>query len=188
MSKYKLLRDSIQELKREASEKGGSNPRAQMILDLIADCEVMQAQVAQLEIALEVVKTVLESDDPAIADTIWVPDHVSLSETLYDYICSALSAYHKQGNLAMSEQYYVVPHPKLKRDYKGRIVRTTRELKNGWGVIPVGAVATISNQSPKGLSLTLNACGCCGLKAIISHVSANSFEFIEPIAQQRGGV
>jgi hypothetical protein len=86
----------------------------------------------------------------------------------------------------MSEQYYVVPHPKLKRDYKGRIVRTTRELKNGWGVIPVGAVATISNQSPKGSSLTLNACGCCGLKAIISHVSADSFEFIEPIAQQRG--
>ena len=150
MSKYQLLRDSMQELKREASEKGGSNPRAQMILDLITDYEAMQAEFDQLE--------------------------------------KALSAYHKQGNLAMSEQYYVVPHPKLKRDYKGRIVRTTRELKNGWGVIPVGAVATISNQSPKGSSLTLNACGCCGLKAIISHVSADSFEFIEPIAQQRGDV
>ena len=100
MSKYKLLRDSMQELKREASEKCGSNPRAQMILDLIADCEVMQAQVAQLESALEVVKTVLESDDPAIADTIWVPSHVSRSETLYDHICSALAEYRaKRGDL-----------------------------------------------------------------------------------------
>ena len=53
MNKYKLLHDSMQELKREASEKGGSNLRAQMILDLIEDCEVMQAQVAQLESALE---------------------------------------------------------------------------------------------------------------------------------------
>lgn len=97
MSKYQLLRDSMQELKREASEKGGLNPRAQMILDLIADCEVMQAQVAQLESALEVVKTVIESDDPAIADTIWVPNHVSLSETLYDHICSALAEYRAKG-------------------------------------------------------------------------------------------
>ena len=97
MSKYQLLRDSMQELKREASEKGGLNPRAQMICELIADYEAMQAQIGQLESALEVVKTVLESDDPAIADTIWVPDHVSLSETLYDYICSALSSYSKQG-------------------------------------------------------------------------------------------
>lgn len=55
MSKYQLLRDSMQELKREASEKGGSNPRAQMICELIADYEAMQAQVAQLEHALEVV-------------------------------------------------------------------------------------------------------------------------------------
>lgn len=53
--------------------------------------------VAGLVEALEVVKTVLESDDPAIADTIWVPDHVSQSETLYDYICSALATYLRQG-------------------------------------------------------------------------------------------
>ena len=47
--------------------------------------------------ALEVVKTVLESGDPAIADTIWVPDHVSQSETLYDHICSVLAEYRAQG-------------------------------------------------------------------------------------------
>ena len=94
MSKYQLLRDSMQELKREASEKGGLNPRAQMVLDLIADYEVMQAQVAQLESALEIVKTVLESDDPVIADTVWVP---GAPETLLDHVCAALAAYRKQG-------------------------------------------------------------------------------------------
>lgn len=39
----------------------------------------------------------------------------------------------------MSKRYAVVPHPKLKREYKGRLVRTTRVLKNGWGLIPLGA-------------------------------------------------
>lgn len=94
MSKYQLLRDSMQELKREASEKGGLNPRAQMILDLIADYEVMQAQVAQLKRALEVVKAVFESDDPAIADTVWVP---GAPETLLDHVCAALAAHRQQG-------------------------------------------------------------------------------------------
>ena len=94
MSKYKLLRDSMQELKREASEKGGSNPRAQMILELIADYEAMQVEVAQLESALEIVKTVLESDDPAIADTVWVP---GAPETLLDHVCAALAAYRNGG-------------------------------------------------------------------------------------------
>lgn len=96
MSKYQLLRDSIQELKREASEKGGLNPRAQMICELIADYETVQAKVDQLNKALEVVKSVLESDDAAIADTLWVPSHISLSETLYDHVCLTLSACHKQ--------------------------------------------------------------------------------------------
>lgn len=94
MSKYQFLRDSMQELKREAPEKGGLNPRAQMILDLIADYEVMQAQAAQLKRALEVVKAVFESDDPAIADTVWVPGNNA--ETLYDHVCLALSAYHEK--------------------------------------------------------------------------------------------
>lgn len=52
MSKYQLLRDSMQELNHEASEKGGLNPRAQMILELIADYEAMQVEVDQLEKAL----------------------------------------------------------------------------------------------------------------------------------------
>lgn len=79
----------------------------------------------------------------------------------------------------MSTEYTVVPHPKLKREYKGRLVRTTQEMRNGWVVIPAGAVATIDNQSPKGSSLTFEKCGCCGMKARISHVGVDCIEFIE---------
>jgi hypothetical protein len=85
----------------------------------------------------------------------------------------------------MSKQYAVVPHPKLKREYKGRLVRTTRELKNGWGMIPLGAVATVSHQSPKGSELVFEPCDCCGLKAVISHVGMDSIEFIEPITEEK---
>lgn len=79
--------------------------------------------------------------------------------------------------------YTVVPHPKLKRDYEGRIVRTTRETKNGWGIIPAGVVATITNQSPKGSTITLEPCFCCGLRATISGLAVGDIEFIEQRAR-----
>ena len=75
----------------------------------------------------------------------------------------------------------VVPHPKLKRDYRGRRVRTVREMSNGWGTIPAGALATIAEQGPKGSLLLCDACGCCGLKARISAVQPADIEFVEPI-------
>lgn len=73
----------------------------------------------------------------------------------------------------------VVKHPKLKRDYKGKRVRTLRELENGWGVIPAGSIATINHQGPKGSSLQVDACSCCGLKPTISAIQACDIEFIE---------
>lgn len=54
----------------------------------IADDAPVCNRITQLEKALEVVKAVLESDDPAIADTIWVPG--SNAETLLDHVYSAL--------------------------------------------------------------------------------------------------
>jgi hypothetical protein len=73
----------------------------------------------------------------------------------------------------------VVPHPKLKRDYKGKRVRTLKELQNGWGIIPAGAIATIDYQGPKGSSLTIDPCNCCGVKAVISGIQSGDIEFIE---------
>ena len=73
----------------------------------------------------------------------------------------------------------VVPHPKLKRDYKGRRVRTLKDLKNGWGIIPAGALASIDYQGPTGSSLIIDPCSCCGVKAIISAIQASDIEFVE---------
>lgn len=73
----------------------------------------------------------------------------------------------------------VVPHPKLKRDYAGKRVRTLREFRNGWGVIPVGSLAVIDHQSPKGSSLVIDTCSCCGLKPVISAIKASDIEFVE---------
>lgn len=41
--KYQFLRDSIDKLIAEATQKGGGNPRAQLILDLLADYDQLAA-------------------------------------------------------------------------------------------------------------------------------------------------
>ncbi|MBB4861595.1 hypothetical protein HNP46_000406 [Pseudomonas nitritireducens] len=81
----------------------------------------------------------------------------------------------------VKELYAVVPHPKLKREYVGRLVRTTKELRNGWGSIPAGTVATVTSQSPKGSFIEAEPCGCCGIKAFMSYLGVDDIEFIEPI-------
>lgn len=77
------------------------------------------------------------------------------------------------------KSYRVVEHPKLKRDYNNRTIRTKRELMNGWGVVSEGAVGFIKYQSPKGSSIVFEACECCGMQARISHVSMHDIEFVE---------
>lgn len=79
----------------------------------------------------------------------------------------------------MAEEYTVIPHPKLKRDYKGGTIRTKHDVQNGWGVIPAGTIATISHQSPKGSTIRVPRCECCGLQAHVSRVDAETFEFVE---------
>lgn len=73
----------------------------------------------------------------------------------------------------------VVPHPKLKRDYVGRWVRTLRQMSNGWGVIPAGTLATVRVQNNKGSDLVTEPCICCGLQAKISAISVDGIEFVE---------
>jgi hypothetical protein len=87
----------------------------------------------------------------------------------------------EESTMATETLYRVVPHPKLKRDYTLKKVRTLRELTNGWGTIPVGSIATITLQSPKGSTLKVEPCECCNLKAIISAIAPDDIEFIEPV-------
>ena len=78
--------------------------------------------------------------------------------------------------------YGVIPHPKLKRDYKGQRVRTTTEMTNAWGTIPAGSLALIAEQTPKGSTLVIDACSCCGLKARMSAIKPDDIVFVEAAA------
>lgn len=46
--KYQALRDGMPELQREAARKGGYNPRAQLIIDLLAERDALQAECEKL--------------------------------------------------------------------------------------------------------------------------------------------
>jgi hypothetical protein len=60
--------------------------------------------------------------------------------------------------------------PKLKRDWIGRKVRTTVELRNGWGVIPRDTVMTVQGNR-SGLELIAEPCEHCGVRLSITRVS-----------------
>lgn len=76
----------------------------------------------------------------------------------------------------------VVPHPKLKRDFVGRTVRTKRDMRNGMATIPKGTIATIKGRSRVGAELTSAKCECCGLHANISRIGDHDFEFVEQLS------
>jgi hypothetical protein len=71
--------------------------------------------------------------------------------------------------------------PKLKRDWPGRTVRTTSEMRNGRFVVPAGSVATIERHSPAGSALLFRPCPCCGMQARIAGVRGG-FEFVAEAA------
>lgn len=73
----------------------------------------------------------------------------------------------------------VVPHPKLKRDYPGRRVRTTAPIQSGRFIVPAGSLAVIGSQNNKGSELTFDPCPCCGIQARVTAVPADDIEFVE---------
>lgn len=68
--------------------------------------------------------------------------------------------------------------PKLKRDYAGLKVRSTRELKNGSICIPAGTVMTVDNWY-RGASLWTEPCKCCGVGIYITKVPQSALEPLE---------
>lgn len=53
--------------------------------------------------------------------------------------------------------------------YKGKIVVSTKTLRNGWCELPIGTKYTITRKF-KGFNLTSFPCGQCGAKQYISRV------------------
>lgn len=79
-------------------------------------------------------------------------------------------------------EWIVVKHPKLKRDYIGRQVRTKRDMRNSMVTIPKGSIAVVKWRPRTGAELTCEPCGCCGLMANISGIQDHDIEFIESAA------
>lgn len=80
-----------------------------------------------------------------------------------------------------NQKYKVVPHPKLKRDYRGRVVRLTRNMANGFGKLPAGAVGIIEAQNNKGSEFLGEPCEYCGVCMRVSRLSVSDIEFLESI-------
>ena len=71
-------------------------------------------------------------------------------------------------------------HHTPERELLGRKVRTLAPLKNGWGIIPTGTIATITRKY-SGFSLQAEPCPTCGLCVIISRVQYNRVELIPDV-------
>lgn len=53
--------------------------------------------------------------------------------------------------------------------------RTTRDLRNGWGVIPAGTAVRITDKRG-GLEIEAEECECCGVRMTMRGVGAGSLE------------
>ena len=82
--------------------------------------------------------------------------------------------------------YQVVEAPKKVADWRGKLVRFKREMRNGYIIIPAGTMATI--ESPGIVThFECEPCKCCGIRARISikgnrEQKLTDIEFIEPVS------
>ncbi|MDA8273016.1 MAG: hypothetical protein M0Z72_04680 [Deltaproteobacteria bacterium] len=81
--------------------------------------------------------------------------------------------------------YQVVEAPKKVADWRGKLVRFKREIRNGYVIIPAGTIATIG--SPEIVTeFECEPCKCCGIRARISikgnrEIKLTDIEFVEPV-------
>ncbi|PWF25023.1 hypothetical protein [Corticimicrobacter populi] len=79
--KYEALRKALPELVEEARRQGGTNPRAQMIIDLLADHDALNADNERLRVALRWTAATLQ-DATASLDLVFEEDQITInSET-----------------------------------------------------------------------------------------------------------
>lgn len=75
----------------------------------------------------------------------------------------------------MSTEELKIGSLKRKWDWVGLVVRTKKEMRNGWGVIPAGTEMVVTHQR-SGAHLASKPCACCGLTAIIAKVELSCLE------------
>lgn len=62
--------------------------------------------------------------------------------------------------------------------WKGRIVRSTKELSNGWATLPKGTIFKVMGKW-NGLKILSQQCKCCGIRVHMSKVPYRDLELIE---------
>ena len=67
------------------------------------------------------------------------------------------------------------PGSKLVGDWKGMRVRSTRELRNGWGSMPAGSFFRVTHATA-GIHMKSEPCACCGFQWSVSKVSSDDIE------------
>jgi hypothetical protein len=64
------------------------------------------------------------------------------------------------------------------RFFKGRKVKTNKEIRNGYVVIPAGRCGTITGKS-RGFWIQFDRCPACGIAALFSRVRPEQVELID---------
>jgi len=64
------------------------------------------------------------------------------------------------------------------REFRGRKVKTTRVLTNGWCIIPLGTVCTVTGKFG-GLDFVSDPCPQCGVRVNISRVSPEDVDLVD---------
>lgn len=88
----------------------------------------------------------------------------------------------------LAAEWIVVPHPKLKRDYPGRDVRTTRQLDTSIASVPAGTVAKVEARPNIGTVIKTLACDSCGVSVRVARLQDKDLQFVEKAHAAREAV
>ena len=81
---------------------------------------------------------------------------------------------HSVGPQMITEAHY---RRFTEEQWKGRKVRSLRDMRNGYAELPAGTIFTITGKY-KGFSLVSDPCATCGVKIHIGRVSGASLELV----------
>ena len=68
--------------------------------------------------------------------------------------------------------------PKLKRDWVGKRVRATREIRTGQYTVPAGRMGTVEGTYRGTFHVWFDGCKCCGVRVYVRLSSASSLEYM----------
>lgn len=117
---------------------------------------------------------VFELSDPAVFGS----DHRLINERGFIEICergSEISSKQKLNRKVMK----MIDKNRSWASCVGKMATTTQEIKNGWGMIPAGALVKITSSNPYGMEIQTEPCACCGARMRVSNVKHADLTLVE---------